>query len=40
MSPRQQQGFTLLEVLLAGFILFLTIATMTMVYRFELNRMH
>jgi type II secretory pathway component PulJ len=33
MSPRQQQGFTLLEVLLAGFILFLTIAAMTMVYR-------
>jgi len=33
MFPRRQQGFTLLEVLLAGFILFLTIATMTMVYR-------
>jgi type II secretory pathway component PulJ len=33
MFPRQQQGFTLLEVLLAGFILFITIATMTMVYR-------
>ena len=33
MSPRQQQGFTLLEVLLAGFILFLTIVTMSMVYR-------
>jgi hypothetical protein len=33
MFPRQQQGFTLLEVLLAGFILFITIAVMTMVYR-------
>ena len=33
MIPRQQQGFTLLEVLLAGFILFITIAAMTMVYR-------
>ena len=33
MFPRQQQGFTLLEVLLAGFILFITIAAMTMVYR-------
>lgn len=33
MISRQQQGFTLLEVLLAGFILFMTIAAMTMVYR-------
>jgi hypothetical protein len=33
MFPRQQQGFTLLEVLLAGFILFITSAVMTMVYR-------
>jgi len=33
MISRQQQGFTLLEVLLAGFILFITIAAMTMVYR-------
>ena len=33
MFPRHQQGFTLLEVLLAGFILFMTIATMSMVYR-------
>lgn len=29
----QQRGFTLLEVLVAAFILFLVIATMTMVYR-------
>ena len=33
MSVRRQRGFTLLEVLLAGFILFITIAAMTMVYR-------
>tara|TARA_B110000046_G_C12725676_1_gene286454 strand:- start:114 stop:524 length:411 start_codon:yes stop_codon:yes gene_type:complete len=33
MSVRRQRGFTLLEVLLAGFILFITITAMTMVYR-------
>ena len=33
MSVNRQNGFTLLEVLIAGFILFLTIAAMTMVYR-------
>lgn len=32
MNIDDQQGFTLLEVLLAGFILFMTIATMTLVY--------
>lgn len=30
---KQQSGFTLLEVLVAGFILFLVISTMTMIYR-------
>ena len=33
MLPKSQRGFTLLEVLMAGFILFLTIAAMTLVYR-------
>ena len=30
---KHNQGFTLLEVLVAGFILFIVISTMTMVYR-------
>lgn len=33
MLPTYHRGFTLLEVLLAGFILFLTIATTTSIYR-------
>ena len=33
MLPKSQRGFTLLEVLMAGFILFLTIAAMALVYR-------
>jgi hypothetical protein len=33
MLHSRQQGFTLLEVLLAGFILFTVIASMTLVYR-------
>jgi len=33
MQPSRESGFTLLEVLLAGFILFITISTMTMVYQ-------
>lgn len=33
MSFRRQRGFSLVEVLVASFILFVTIATMTLVYR-------
>ena len=33
MNSDKQLGFTLIEVLFAGFILFVTIATMTSVYR-------
>lgn len=32
-KPKISQGFTLIEVLVASFILFLVISTMTMVYR-------
>lgn len=33
MSSNRQRGFTLIEVLIASFILFVTISTMTLVYR-------
>jgi prepilin-type N-terminal cleavage/methylation domain-containing protein len=33
MGMNRQRGFTLLEVLIAGFILFLVISSMTLVYR-------
>lgn len=38
--PRKQQGFTLIEVLVASFILFLVIAAITMVYRGALLSSH
>ena len=33
MSSNRQRGFSLIEVLIASFILFVTISTMTLVYR-------